>query len=140
MSYYYDIDVGLLAPVRDLTATVLNKSNVLLMWSAPYTLDNVPIIGYNVNDDRGTLIDTVNTTDYILEACNIVNVYVSGINGAGIGDSNNVMLNIARGIYYGTNIDFITFYITVPQTLPMSVVPTIEEDSILFQVLINVSL
>ena len=73
------------------------------MWSAPYTLDNVPIIGYNINDDQGTLIDTVNTTEYILEACNVTTVYVSGINGAGIGDSKNVMFNIARGIFYSAN-------------------------------------
>ena len=101
MSYYYNyIDVGLLAPVKDLTATVLNGSSVLLMWSAPYTLDNVPITGYNINDDQGTLIDTVNTTEYILETCNVTTVYVSGINGAGIGDSNNVTFNITRGRYY----------------------------------------
>ena len=43
------------------TVTVLNRSSVLLMWSAPYTLDNVPITGYNINDDQGTLLDTVNT-------------------------------------------------------------------------------
>ena len=72
------------------------------MWSAPYTLDNVPITGYNINDDQGTLIDTVNTTEYILtsindDPCNVTTVYVSGINGAGIGDSNNVTYYIARG-------------------------------------------
>ena len=67
------------------------------MWSAPYTLDNVPITGYNINDNQGTLLNTVNTTEYILEACNITTVYVSGSNGAGIGDSNNV--HVARGIY-----------------------------------------
>ena len=66
------------------------------MWSAPYTLDNVPITGYNINDDQGTLVGTVNTTEYKLEACNITTVYVSGINEAGIGDSDNVILNIAR--------------------------------------------
>ena len=93
---------GLLAPVKDLTATVLNGSSVLLMWSAPYTLDNVPINGYNINDNQGSLIDTINTTEYILtssndDPCNVTTVYVSGINGAGIGDSNNVMYYIARG-------------------------------------------
>ena len=72
------------------------------MWSAPYTLDNVPITGYNINDDQGTLLDTVNTTEYILtssndDTCNVTTVYVSGINGAGTGDSNNVMYYIARG-------------------------------------------
>ena len=74
------------------------------MWSAPYTLDNVPITGYNINDDQGILLDTVNTTEYILEACTLTTVYVSGVNGAGIGDINNVMFNIARGIYIYTYI------------------------------------
>ena len=69
------------------------------MWSAPCTLDNVPITGYNINDDQGTLLDTVNTTEYILDACNVATVYVSGINGAGIGDGNNITFNIARGIH-----------------------------------------
>ena len=75
------------------------------MWSAPYTLDNVPITGYNINDDQGTLIDTVNTTEYIMtssndDPCNVTTVYVSGINGAGIGDSNSVQFYIAKGILY----------------------------------------
>ena len=69
---------------------------MLLKWSAPYTLDNVPITGYNINDDQGTLLDTVNTTEYMLEACNVATVYVSGINEAGIGDSNNVLLDVAK--------------------------------------------
>ena len=75
---------------------------MLLMWSAPYTLDNVPITGYNINDDQGTLLDRVNTIEYILtssndDPCNVTIVYVSGINGAGIGDSNNVTFYIAKG-------------------------------------------
>ena len=40
------------------TVTVLNGSSVLLKWSAPYTLDNVPITGYNISDDEGILLDT----------------------------------------------------------------------------------
>ena len=56
------------------------------MWSAPYTLDNVPITGYIIHDDQGTLTDTVNTTEYTLtlsngDPCNVTTVYVSGING-----------------------------------------------------------
>ena len=69
------------------------------MWSAPYTLDNVPITGYNINDDQGTLLDTVNTTEYILTGnfSDVATVYVSGVNGAGTGDSNNVTFYITRG-------------------------------------------
>ena len=115
------------------------------MWSAPYTLDNVPVTGYNINDDQGTFIDTVNTTEYILtttndDPCNVTTVYVSGINGAGIGDSNNVMYYIVRGniLYYTVMLHF--GYISVPQTIPVSVIPTVDEDNVLFQIITNVNI
>ena len=111
------------------------------MWSASYTLDNVPITGYNVNDDQGTFIDTVNTTEYILtgDYCDTTTVYVSGINGAGIGDSNNVTFYITRGniLCYTVMLHFC--YISVPQTIPVSFLPMAKRDNVLFQVTINVS-
>ena len=116
------------------------------MWSAPYTLDNVPITGYNINDDQGTLIDTVNTTEYILtssndDPCNVTTVYVSGINGAGIGDSNNVMYYIARGNILCYTVMLHLRYISVlKKAIPVSVIPTVERHNVLFQVFINVSL
>ena len=88
--------------------------------------DNVPITGYNINDDQGKLLDTVNTTEYILtssndDPCNVTTVYVSGINGA---------INILCYIM-----------ISVPhQTIPVSVIPTVDGDNVLFLVYINVSL
>ena len=114
------------------------------MWSAPYTLDNVPITGYNINDDQKTLLDTVNTTEYILtssnnDPCNVTTVYVSGINGAGIGDSNNVMYYIARGNILCYTVILHFCYISVPQTIPVSVIPTVDGDNVLFQDIINVS-
>ena len=114
------------------------------MWSAPYTLDNVPITGYNINDDQGTLIDAINTTEYILtssndDPCNVTTLYVSGINGAGIGDSNNVMYYIARGNILCYTVILNLCYISVPQTIPVSVITTTEEDNVLFQVYIDVS-
>ena len=111
------------------------------MWSAPYTLDNVPITGYNINDDQGTLLDTVNTTEYILtgDFCDITTVYVSGINGAGIGDSNNVMYYIARGNILCYTVMLHSCYISVPQTNPVSALPMLERDNVLFQMIINVS-
>ena len=114
------------------------------MWSAPYTLDNVPIIGYNINDDQGTLLDTVNTTEYILtssndDPCNVITVYVSGINGVGIGDSNNVMYYIARGNILCYTVILHFYYISVPQTILISVIPRVDGDNVLFQVLVNVS-
>ena len=116
------------------------------MWSPPYTLDNVPITGYNINDDdQGTLIDIVNTTEYILtssndDPCNITTVYVSGINGAGIGDSNNVMYYIARGMYNHLSTIIMFHSISVPNTqVSVSVISTVEESIVLFKIFINVS-
>ena len=115
------------------------------MWSAPYTLDNVPITGYNINVDQGTLLDTVNTTEYILtssndDPCNVTTVYVSGINGAGIGDSNNVMYYIARGMYNHISTIIMIDSILVPNTqVSVSVIPTVKESIVLFKIFINVS-
>ena len=41
---------GQLASVGDLKCTFINGSSVL-SWTAPYTLDNVPITGYVIDDD-----------------------------------------------------------------------------------------
>ena len=115
------------------------------MWSAPYTLDNVPITGYNINDDQGTLIDRVNTTEYILtssndDPCNVTTVYVSGINGAGIGDSNNIMYYIVRGMYNHLSTIIVFHSTLVPDTqVYISIIPTVVKTIVLFQVLINVS-
>ena len=114
---------------------------MLLIWSAPYTLDNVPITEYNINDDQGTLLDAVDTTKYFLtsnDLCNATTECVSGINGTGIGDSNDVTLYIARGNFIILYSD-VTFYISVPQSIPVSVIPTVDGDNVLFQVYINVS-
>ena len=40
--------LGLLKSVRDLNATIINSTTVLISWSPPFTLDGVPILGYNV--------------------------------------------------------------------------------------------
>ena len=118
------------------------------MWSAPYTLDNVPITGYNINDDQGTLIDTVNTTKYILtssndDPCNVTTVYVSGINGAGIGDSNNVMYYIVRGIAFFRKIIYFSFYKLAPKSgsihLLLLIQTTVYDMTISIQIFVNVS-
>ena len=117
------------------------------MWSAPYTLDNVPITGYNINDDQGTLLDTVNTTEYILtsnndDPCNVTTVYVSGINGAGKGDSNNVMYYNTRGrrVFFRKNN---LLFLLVPKSESTHVLlliqPTVYDTTISIQAFIDVS-
>ena len=39
---------GLLEPVSNLTVTLINSTTVLISWSAPFTLEGVSILGYNV--------------------------------------------------------------------------------------------
>ena len=42
---------GQLASVGNLEYIYINGSSVLLSWTAPYTLDDVPITGYDIEDD-----------------------------------------------------------------------------------------
>uniref|UniRef100_A0A1X7T849 Fibronectin type-III domain-containing protein n=1 Tax=Amphimedon queenslandica TaxID=400682 RepID=A0A1X7T849_AMPQE len=81
---------GLLDSVVDLDYTFINGSSVLLTWTAPYTLDNVPITGYYIVN--GSVNITTTDKNIILSAtnpdpCILNNVSVSPINGAGIGSS-----------------------------------------------------
>ena len=39
---------GLLGSVNSLTVTLINSTTVLISWSPPFTLEGVPILGYNV--------------------------------------------------------------------------------------------
>ena len=92
--------IGLLASVGNLTATLINESSVNLSWTAPYTLDNVPITGYYINDN-GKILNTTNLS-YILsspdpDACDM-NVTVSAVNGAGVGQPANTSFYYKRGI------------------------------------------
>ena len=40
--------LGLLKSVSNLNATIINSTTVLISWSPPFTLEGVPILGYNV--------------------------------------------------------------------------------------------
>ena len=86
--------LGLLDSVGDLGYTFINGSSVLLTWTAPYTLDNVPITGYYILNGLVNITTTNNNTNITLSATNpdpcIHNVSVSPINDAGIGSSNSI--------------------------------------------------
>ena len=60
-----------------------------MSWTAPYTLDNVSITGYHINVNSGGILNTTDLS-YILsspdpDVCNVTNVTVSAVNGAGVG-------------------------------------------------------
>ena len=93
--------LGPLSIVNDLNYTFLNGSSVLLSWAAPYTLDNVPITGYYINDGfnniitNDTVITLVLTTDPY--PCVLTNISIAAINGAGIGEPNNISFYYQKG-------------------------------------------
>ena len=92
---------GQLAGVSDLKYTYVNGSSVLLSWTAPYTLDNVPIAGYYINDNDGGLLNT-NNLSYLLQCtdpnfCVLNIISVAAINGAGIGEVNNISFYYQEG-------------------------------------------
>ena len=88
---------GLLDRVGELEWNLINGSSVFLSWTAPYTLDNVPITGYNINNN----INTTNTSILLLatdpDVCNMTTITVSAINDVGIGQTNSVSFYYERG-------------------------------------------
>uniref|UniRef100_A0A1X7UYZ3 Fibronectin type-III domain-containing protein n=1 Tax=Amphimedon queenslandica TaxID=400682 RepID=A0A1X7UYZ3_AMPQE len=122
---------GLLDSVVDLDYTFINGSSVLLTWTAPYTLDNVPITGYYILVNGIVNITTTdNNTNIIVSAtnpdpCILNNVSVSPINDVGIGSSKNIKF----------------YYETVPLiTPPVSVVPVVDGQQISLNISIDVSI
>ena len=85
------IAIGPLAAVGDVSHDIINSSSldIHVSWSAPYTLDGVDILGYNITITKTyftpeTHIITVNNeTDPCIEQM----VTISGYNGAGDGDT-----------------------------------------------------
>ena len=93
--------IGPLASVGNLNYTYITGSSVLLTWTAPYTLDNVPITGYYISDGFNNI--TTNNTSIASsttdppDVCNITTITISPINGAGIGQTNNIHFYYQRG-------------------------------------------
>ena len=92
--------IGLLASVGNLTVEYFNESSVLLSWTAPYTLDNVPITGYYINDASGRILNTTDLSLLFSDICDMTNVTltVSAVNGAGIGQPASTSFYYERGI------------------------------------------
>ena len=94
--------IGLLASVSDLTLTYINGSSVLLAWTPPYTLDNVPITGYYIKDEISNI--TTNSTFVVLsiiiadpDPCSQTNVTVYAINDVGVGEPDSIHFYYERG-------------------------------------------
>ena len=94
---YPVIFTGPLEAVIDFTVVSINSTTVLISWSPPFTLEGVPILGYNVtitNTTSGEELETAITTmlNYTFsiddpDTDNNFTVTVVPINGAGPGEN-----------------------------------------------------
>ncbi|XP_019848974.1 PREDICTED: uncharacterized protein LOC109580363 [Amphimedon queenslandica] len=119
---------GPLDDVSNLNYTIINGSSVLLTWTAPYTLDNVPITGYYivVNELESSTTNntniTLSTSD--VNPCVFNNASVSPMNDVGIGSPNSIS-------FYYERVPFSNFAI--------SVTPVVERQLVLLYITIDVS-
>ena len=89
-----DTHTGLLEAVSNLNVVSINSTTVLISWSPPFTLEGVPILGYNVtitNTTSGEMSVEGDTTMLYYsinhpDPDNNFTVTVVPINGAGPGE------------------------------------------------------
>ena len=91
--------IGLLSNVGNLTSTDVDHCTLRLTWTAPYTLQGVPINYYTINITRhsdGAVLrtDTTNTTEYLYSVSSLgetLEIEVATVNGAGTGNATVIM-------------------------------------------------
>ena len=100
MHVYYVHGTGVLSPVGDLISTIVDNCTLRLTWTAPYTLQGVPINYYTINITRhsdGAVLrtDTTNTTEYLYSVSNLgetlEKIEVAAMNDAGTGNTTSIM-------------------------------------------------
>ena len=99
---------GLLEPVSNLTVVSINSTTVLISWSPPFTLEGVPILGYNVtitnttSEENETMSVEGDTTMLYYsidhpDPDNNFTVTVVPINGAGPGEDDTERFSFSFG-------------------------------------------
>ena len=91
--------IGLLSPVGNLTSTEVDHCTLRLTWTAPYTLQGVPINYYTINITRhidGAVLrtDTTNTTEYLYSVSSLgetLEIAVTAVNDVGTGNAASTM-------------------------------------------------
>ena len=58
-----------MGPVSNLTVILINSTTVLISWSPPFTLEGVPILGYNVTITNSS---NINETFYVAESATML--------------------------------------------------------------------
>ena len=90
--------VGPLSPVGNLNSTDVDHCTLHFTWTAPYTLQGVPINYYNVTITRhsdGTVLRfyTTNTTEFLYSVNRLgetLEVVVAAVNDAGPSNNSNI--------------------------------------------------
>ena len=91
---------GLLESVSDLHSTTINSTIVLISWRPPFTLEGVPILGYNVtvsdtiSGENETMLVEDTTLLYSIDTDNSHTATVVPINEAGEGDPAFIIIEI----------------------------------------------
>ena len=87
--------IGLLSPVGDLNSSEVDDCSLHFTWTAPYTLQGVPINYYNITITRhsdGAVLGsyTTNTTEFLYSVSRLgetLEVVVAAVNDVGTGNS-----------------------------------------------------
>ena len=116
---------GLLESVSNLTVTPLNSTTILIFWSPPFTLEGVPILGYNVtitnttSGENETMLVEDTTLLYSIDhpdPGNNFTVTVVPINEVGTGEPNYVKSTQISPLHK----DEISPLITTQATFPLN--------------------
>ena len=99
--YFVIVIIGLLSPVGDLTGTEVDHCTLHFTWTAPYTLQGVPITYYNITITRhsdGAVLGsyTTNTTEIPYSVSSLgetLEVVVAAVNDVGTGNSSVITVH-----------------------------------------------
>ena len=102
---YNNFITGKLSAIGNLTSTVVDHCTLHFTWTAPYTLQGVPINYYTINITRhsdGAVLrsDTTNTTNYFYNVSILgetLEVVVAAVNDVGIGNFANITVQPSSG-------------------------------------------
>ena len=90
----------MLKPVKDLIVTLINSTTALISWSPPFTLEGVPILGYNVTitntsgENETVLVEDTTLLYTVYRTYLKITVTVIPINEIGAGEPADVALEI----------------------------------------------
>ena len=93
------IIIGILSAVGMLAGAEVDNCTLHFTWTAPYTLQGVPINYYTINITRhsdGAVLrsDTTNTTEYLYSVSILgetLEVVVAAVNDVGIGNTSSIV-------------------------------------------------